>query len=339
MTIPAPNLCLSDIFKEINVLKNLLLESQTVLDRSKLLDFKAKALDCVNNLQRGDVYQAKPLLEAKFTELFHGFCDVNDSFNNYVSDVIQSKEQTLNKTLSILKDRVELKMQVSQGKNYSYDPVLISYLKDDKKFSDRVKNLLHRHTDFRYPGLMIGLDYLTLTDYMVSNDQLYVVLPTETESSLDEIYNPIYVRSIRKYPYKLSTGNHLSLLPENQFGLIASTVYEDTLPNAQIVEYFTTVKSLLRPGGSLFFTFFDYNNVLSFELIEQITNYGENLMDPLVVLPPVRTYTDYKNIIESLGLSVQGFVQGSTHNLLVVRKDGELKTAKAKKVIGEILDV
>jgi hypothetical protein len=113
----------------------------------------------------------------------------------------------------------------------------------------------------------------------------------------------------------------------------------DTIPDAMIVNYFSIIKDLLRQGGSLIFVFFNYDSYKSLQLVEQITDFGKTLMDSATILPAVRSYNDYKRIIESLGLQIEMFVPGNTHNLLMVSKDGELKTVKAKKVIGEIITV
>ena len=186
---------------------------------------------------------------------------------------------------------------------------------------------------------MLGKDYLQLSDNLVSNDPLYLIFPESDRERSNNLYNPVYTKSLRKYFYENTFHNTLDELPENQFGLIVSTVYQDTLPNGRIVKHFETIKKLLRPGGSLIFTHFDWNNVKSFELVEQITDFGAQLSDPLVVLPPVRFLDDYKSMFGTLGLSIDNFIPGTTHNLLVVSKPGELKTVKAKKVIGEIIDV
>ena len=304
------NLTASSIIKEINVLKSLILETQTVLDRGAIKLLHDKALNTVNLLAHGEIFLRKDELEKKLNNQFGAFSAANDATILFLTELLNAKEQ-----------------------------VLTSYLKDDQDFINRIKNILHRFTDFKYPALMVGKDYLSLSDNIVSNDQLYVLFPEAEASHFDLLYNPVYVNSIRKYFYKNNNTNIFAALPENQFSLITSTVFEDTLPDSQIVDYFKSIKSLLRPGGCLFFTFFDYTNVASFELVEQITQAGSNIMDPDVVLPAIRFYDDYKRIIEGLGMSIDMLVQGNTHNLMVVRKDGELKSIKAKKVIGEIITV
>lgn len=333
------NLTASSIIKEINVLKSLILETQTVLDRGAIKLLHDKALNTVNLLAHGEIFLRKDELEKKLNNQFGAFSAANDATILFLTELLNAKEQVLTKKRDVLKSYIELKIQVSNGKNYTYNPVLTSYLKDDKDFINRIKNLLHRFTDFKYPALMLGKDYLSLSDYIVSNDQLFVLFPEAEASHFDLLYNPEYVNSIRKYFYKNNNTNIFAALPENQFSLITSTVFEDTTPDSRIVDYFKSIKNLLRPGGCLFFTFFDYTNATSFELIEEIIQSGSNIMNPDIVLPAMRFYDDYKRIIEGLGMSIDMLVQGSTHNLMVVRKDGELKTVKAKKVIGEIITV
>jgi hypothetical protein len=333
------NLTISSILKEIIVLKSLLLETQKVLDRGTIKLLHDKALNTVNLLAHGEIFLRKDELEEKLNNQFDAFSAANDATILFLNELLKAKQEVLTQKRDILKSYIELKLQISGGKNYTYNPVLTSYLKDDQDFINRIKNILHRFTDFKYPALMVGKDYLSLSDNIVSNDQLYVLFPEAEASHFDLLYNPVYVNSIRKYFYKNNNTNIFAALPENQFSLITSTVFEDTTPDSQIVDYFKSIKSLLRPGGCLFFTFFDYTNVASFELVEQITQAGSNIMDPDVVLPAIRFYDDYKRIIEGLGMSIDMLIQGNTHNLMVVRKDGELKSIKAKKVIGEIITV
>lgn len=339
MSFAPINVNFSTVLKEINVLKSLLLETQTVLDRGAIQLLNDKVLNTVNLLAHGEIFVRKTELEELFTNQFNAFSAANDATVSFLKELLNAKQDLLKHKIDVVKPLIELKIQVSVGKNYTYDSILTSYLKDDISFRDKVKNLLHRATDFKYPALILGKDYLNLSDYIVSNDPLFVIFPEQDESNLDTLYHPVYVNSIRKYFYKNNNENKLTLLPENQFGIIVSNVYEDTLPDAKIVDHFKSIKNLLRPGGSFFFTFFDYTNVASLELVEKITEFGNQLMEPNIVLPPIRFYDDYKQIIEGQGMYIDGFVQGATHNLMAVRKDGELKTIKAKKVIGEIIAV
>ena len=333
------NANLSTWSKEINVLKNLLSETYTVLNRTNIVMFKEKVLDTIHELNYGTLFDSKSEFEKVFLDQFDALSKTNDVTINYIKELLASKEQLLKYTMDLIRNGVEFKLQVSAGKNYTYDPVLTNYLQNDNELVDKMKNLLHRHTDFKYPGLLLGTDSLKLSENMVSNDQLYVCLPQQESESFELLYNPTYINHIRKYYFTNNSDRILATLPKNQFGLIVSTVHIDTIPDSMIVNYFSIIKDLLRPGGSLIFTFFGYEHTRSLQLVEQVIDFGNTLMDATTILPAVRFYDDYTRIIKSLGLNVELFVPSTTHNLLVVSKDGELKTVKAKKVIGEIIAV
>jgi hypothetical protein len=330
---------LSALYKDINVLKNLLTETYTVLNRKNIAIFKDKVIDTIHELGYGELFNNKSEFERLMLDQFDILSKTNDVTISYITKLLESKEQVFNYTLGLVQTRVEFKLQVAAGKNYTYDPVLISYLQDDQKLVDKIKNLLHRHTDFKYPGLLLGQDNLELSKNIVSNDPLFVCLPEQDSTSFGTYFNPIYNNSIRKYYFTNNCTDVLATLPQNQFGLSVSSVHIDTIPDAMIVNYFSIIKDLLRQGGSLIFVFFNYDSYKSLQLVEQITDFGKTLMDSATILPAVRSYDDYKRIIESLGLQIEMFVPGNTHNLLMVSKDGELKTVKAKKVIGEIIAV
>jgi len=339
MPFSSVDLNISHSLKDIQLLRSVMLEIQSVMDRSRVVDLRDKLLTDIKVNAANELYVQYQEFSQRLETQVEQFFQANTAMDNYLSSILEAKQQQLKKTLEIAKTYIELKMQVSAGKNFTYDPVLISYLQNNEVFVDKVHNIIHRLTDFKFPALLLGKDYLGLSDKIVSNDPMYVVLPESDLNHFDDLYHPRYVSSMRKHFYKNTNENILDKLPENQFGLIVSTVYQDTLPNGRIVKHFETIKKLLRPGGSLIFTHFDWNNVKSFELVEQITDFGAQLSDPLVVLPPVRFLDDYKSMFGTLGLSIDNFIPGTTHNLLVVSKPGELKTVKAKKVIGEIIDV
>ena len=162
-----------------------MLEIQSVMDRSRVVDLRDKLLTDIKVNAANELYVQYQEFSQRLETQVEQFFQANTAMDAYLSTILETKEQQLKKTLEVAKNYIELKMQVSAGKNFTYDPVLISYLQNNEVFVDKVHNMIHRLTDFKFPALLLGKDYLGLSDKIVSNDPMYVVLPESDKNHFD----------------------------------------------------------------------------------------------------------------------------------------------------------
>lgn len=200
----------------------------------------------------------------------------------------------------------------------------------NKAFSDEARVLLaHRlrlYSDWHYPGLEIGPGTGVWTYELVGNDPLYLI--DIRKSYLDETlsqFTPEYQRRLRPY---LIPDEHqpedLSMLPQNQFGFVASINVFEYFAFDKIRNYLEEVWKILRPGGVFLFT---YNNGERYQCAELAEN-GVLSYIPKTLLTTFCETHGYE-VIKTYDLD-------NTVSWIEIRKPGKKKTVKAHQAMGEI---
>jgi hypothetical protein len=136
---------------------------------------------------------------------------------------------------------------------------------DDNLFSQRIQAL----SDWKVPGMIIRPGIEDHVTKMVALDPLYVIdhnwnLVEPAMSRFTEQYRS----RLRSYLISDSATEIFSELPKNQFGLIVSYNFLNYKPLPLIERYLRECFSLLRPGGSLVFTFNDCDRAHGVALFE-----------------------------------------------------------------------
>lgn len=191
-------------------------------------------------------------------------------------------------------------------------------------------NLIRQKTGWHYPVLEIGPGDGVWTEYLVAGDPLYLVdiNPEFLESTMSR-FNEVYQRRIRSY---LTGGwvqkNEFDLghLPKNQFGFIFSWNVFNYFPEVETEIMLKQIFHLLRPGGSIIFSYNDCNLV-------QCAEYAEN---------GFRSWITQEKIFEisnRIGFNVvRNDTPEETFSWVELCKPGELTTVKAHQVLGKIID-
>lgn len=198
------------------------------------------------------------------------------------------------------------------------------------------KTLLGRiqmYADWHYPGMQIGPQDGYLTDHMVSCDPLYLVdvFPEFLESTLNT-FNEIYRARVRPYTigYDGVKTKSFSELPQNQFGFVLCWEVFNFLALDSIKEYLTELYDVLRPGGTILFSYNDGDTVNGSKNAE----WGGCTFVPKRLLVP---------LVNSLGYDVSAsfnFQPGiSDVSWLEIKKPGEKSTIKGHQVLGIIQDL
>jgi len=319
--------------KEIRALKLLLLQHQESFDLSKL----SRAFNFA-----AENYYVTEEITSELRTVFNEEIETVKNFQSRVLDIINNKikilQTEIDRQIAMIKLVNNLRLQIHYDRHNSHNGAVTKYLEDDESIKNSMRSILHYNADFKYPALLLGDDITRLSDNIVSYDQVYVSFPEVCMNEFNTRYHPVYHNSIRSYNYKNNFDEIIDQLPKNQFACIAANIYIDMLPDSKILKMVENINILLRDGGMCVFYFFD---ILSEHGIKCLSNaLPPNLFGQDVFLPSLRTINDYIEIFRNTGLLIENYIPGTTcFSIIKLRKPGVLKTVKAKKVIGEIIDV
>mgnify|MGYP000281734584 CR=1 FL=1 len=187
-----------------------------------------------------------------------------------------------------------------------------------------VQSRIEHYVDWRYPGLEIGPGAGTWTKSLVACDPLYVC----------DIYDEFLAETKMQFPanyqarlrtYKIDpASNSLAALPQNQFGFVFAWNVFNFFPKVELTHYLRQIFQVLRPGGVAMFSYNDCDRAQPADFAE----IGWMSWMPKSQLVP---------LVDSLGFElVHAGESESNVSWLEIRKPGQLVTAKAHQVLGEI---
>jgi SAM-dependent methyltransferase len=118
---------------------------------------------------------------------------------------------------------------------------------------------LNSYSNWQYPGMVIRPAQSPGLESLVAFDPLYLVDTHEDLlSPVRSLFTPGYQRRLRYYVINEYTETDIFVnLPQKQFGLIYVFYYFDFKPLEIIQKYLDEIFLLLRPGGTLLFSFND----------------------------------------------------------------------------------
>jgi SAM-dependent methyltransferase len=290
-----------------------------------ILEAKAHVDDKVNSETNqqikfgAGVYQDE--MDRDLLRLEESISELGENFEYYkkqLSDIIQEQQQVYIKRSesSYISDELPNARLSAKERTLSMD--------DDNttKFFDRIKQL----TDWRYPGMIINPQEKQIVDDMASSDPLYLV--DMNESTLDGIrekMNDVYRHRVSPYVINrfIPRRKYFGDLPTNQFGLIVVWNTINNLPLSMCDQVLRQLLDLLRPGGTLLFTFNDCENA------HNIRNFENNFRQftPGNMLVPM---------IENLGYTVR-FRTETIHGWMELKKPGKLSTIRGGQSLGRVI--
>jgi len=220
-----------------------------------------------------------------------------------------------------------------------------SILPTNEEFEQLLSLKIASYCDWRFPAIIIGR-YLGQNDIkkidgwqkypnvqdklnaMVASDPLYIV------GGLDQVKESIghfpeaYQNRLRLYSFD---NNDFDRLPQAQFGFVLCWDYLNYLNEESIEHYLTSIIKLLRPGGSVIFS---YNNC---EYLE-----SANLVETNRAV--WTTETGITSLLTKVGYTIVktnnyplGDVENTVISFIEAHKPGELTTAKMSQAMGQIV--
>ena len=186
------------------------------------------------------------------------------------------------------------------------------------------------HTDWHYPTLEIGPGDGHWTDHLVAGDPLYIVdvLPEFLESTLGR-FNDHYRNRIRPYLTGMNVKHdpyNLDFLPQNQFGFVFSWNTFNYFPATETEAYLRSVYGVLRPGGTMIFSYNNCEDPICAEFVEK--GYRSWMPKHLLV-----------KICKDIGFNVVNLKDYPNQVYMIeIHKPGELKTVKTHQTLGKLIN-
>ena len=186
---------------------------------------------------------------------------------------------------------------------------------------------IDRYASWDHAGLQICPSYGNLTHTMVSLDPLYLIDYSDVLiRPVREQFNPQYRGRLRSYVFPKDTQDQLmfSRLPQQQFGFILAYNFFDNMPISKIQQTLKECFELLKPGGSMIFTFNDCDLPHNISLVESGWKY----------YTPGRLVKHY---LENTGFTVlKHFRETYGMAWFEVEKPGKLESIKGGQTLASI---
>lgn len=186
---------------------------------------------------------------------------------------------------------------------------------------------IKQYSDWHYPGLEIGPGDGIWTEHLVGFDPLYIVDQYQEFIDSTKKKFPIEYRNrLRGYTVGVTEDDDtdISFLPDNQFGFIFSWNLFNYFPLEHIRKYLTHCFRVLRPGGTMMFSYNNGERASCAQFVEE--GYMSYMPKSLLV-----------SLVTTLGFNnIRTFDEEDYISWIEIQKPGTLETNKAHQVLGEI---
>jgi hypothetical protein len=290
-----------------------------VADRLRLVD----TIRCRHSLPQYDHYINQ------FVSEYRQLLDKNNSIVDLIKQSITAIEADIQQQV----DALDFSLFTEENMKH--------FLSTTSKIENTIQHRIGAYSDWHVPGLQLHCRYIGhltknyktanfRTNVMAACDPLYLV--SHDKNKLQDIiadgYAEEYRRRVRIYEI---ANRDLSVLPQAQFGLILCWDFLNYLPLDAVKWYLDACIRLLRPGGTLIFS---YNNC-DIERSAQLVDDQQACW---------ATKTLIENLATSLGYELITTTDLRTNNKLTtwvswaeVRKPGAVTTVKRSQAMGAIL--
>jgi hypothetical protein len=250
-----------------------------------LVEHKNNLLKIIPKLSIDHVLYSKAQLINSLTSNFdlNEYHEYIDRIRSTYADIDQKNKEIIANIEAII-NRIDddiskiLESKAATTNDTAKEHVMRRQLIVDETIKTIFNNKISKLSQIKYPGLQINskffcadtCDDIDWINYMVASDPLYLLGPniTNLEKSLSS-YPEVYQKRVRLY--SLDDKRNLSILPQAQFSLIFCWDFFNYLSIETIDLYLHQLIRLLRPGGTLLFTYNNCDLVDSAKLVDQDT--------------------------------------------------------------------
>ena len=236
---------LSDLTK----LKVDLIEINKRLSISTFIDENLKKIDTLDHGHNQLGYDITGL-----SEYYKKLYSIDSSTTELIDQLIARIDSDIDLTLQ------EMLTNTDYSNKFTYSGTLATAIHSNHlPMDDNAKSMLlssiHKNTNWRYPGLLLGCRSSEWINAMNLCDPLYLTNynPVSIKDLINH-YSIVYQRRLRTY---IVNDYDFLDLPQEQFKIVASVDYFNYIQYEEIKKCIYQVYNLLKPGGTFIFS---YNN-------------------------------------------------------------------------------
>lgn len=311
---------------ELVALKNLLLKISTtdLVTQVNLLDARVTSVECLP--MHADYKDQLSTVLNHITSIEEHI----EHIDNIIPDIITTIKSEINTAASKFYSRgYTINGFSGSNKTDAYTERNNRKLLINDTTRADIVNLIREKTDWKFPALEIGPGDGEWTGYLVAADPLYLLdIHQEFLDSTTGKFNEFYRRRLRPYLIGDSVDKSdfdLSILPVNQFGFIFSWNVFNYFPEYETKLMLSQCYELLRPGGSMIFSYNNCDLTSCAEFAEQ--GFRSWMTEEILV-----------KLCKEIGFDIIKHVSPEeTFSWIEIKKPGTLKTVKAHQVLGKII--
>ena len=275
------------------------------------------------------------LFEMNFDQAKEKILQYSDSANSNLKEIDQTLEQ-FKKSLDLLIESIEPDHYLKSSElyqefvnadtpDYIFKRSELYPLFTDAEFLKFFSLRIKSYVDFKYPALEIRPLGGQISELLVGCDPLYLIDTDQALlSKVKTQWTPAFQNRVRYYTYNENNLESLNRLPQHQFGLIVISEMFNYKPVEVIESYLKIFWDLLRPGGSVVFTFNDCDlpeHVVKYEHMYSLYTPGKKI----------------KHICNNIGYNIQyTFTLKGLVSWIEVSKPGILAGIRAGQTLGKI---
>ena len=315
-------------------------------DLATLVEHKNSLKEIIPKLSIDHVLYSKAQLINSLTSNF----DLNE-YHEYIDQIrstyadIDQKNKEIIANIERIIDSIDHNISNTlESKSVSSDifkkSTIISLLPTNEIVRTIFNNKISKISQVKYPGLQINTRLFPLAEInssningwinlMVASDPLYLMGPiiTSLEKSLQS-FPEIYQKRVRLY--ELNDKRDLSTLPQSQFNLIFCWDFFNHLPVDVIDLYLQQMMRLLRPGGTLLFTYNNCDLVMSAKLVD---SNSASWCTPLLL---EKIYSKHEFELVGFDDIISDDVNFSHVSWVELKRPGNIATSKLSQASGAI---
>jgi SAM-dependent methyltransferase len=315
-------------------------------DLATLVEHRNSLKEIIPKLSIDDTVYSKSQLIESLTSRF----DINKYYEciyrirSIYSDIDQKNKDIIAEVSRIIDSIDHNISNILESKNVSSDvfkeSTIISLLPTNETIRTIFNNKISKISQVRYPGFQINTRFFPPAEInpsnidswislMVASDPLYLMGPSiEILQESLQSFPEIYQKRVRLY--ELNDKRDLSMLPQTQFNLIFCWDFFNHLPVDVIDFYLQQMMRLLRPGGTLLFTYNNCDLVMSARLVDRNS---ASWCTPLLL---EKIYSKYGfELIESNDI-ISDDVNVSHVSWVELKRPGNLTTSKISQASGVV---
>ena len=308
---------------------------------AELVEYKNNLKEVIPKLSIDDVLYSEAQLINSLTSKF----DLNeyqkhiDRIRSTYTDISQKNKEIVASIEEIINDIDNNISEILESKisDTFKEGVMRSQLVINEPIKTIFNNKISKLSQIKYPGLQINSKFFSndtcddndWINYMVASDPLYLLGPltANLEKSLLS-YPEVYQKRVRLYG--LNDKRDLSILPQAQFNLIFCWDFFNYLSIELIDVYLHQLMRLLRPGGTLLFTYNNCDLIDSAKLVDQDT---ASWATPLLL---EKIYSNHGFELADFGDIISDDINFSHVSWMELTRPGNLTTSKILQSIGLI---